>query len=206
MPGDFIPHAEETGQIVDIGTWTINQACKQLRKWLDDGIAPIKMAVNISAQQLQRTDFEQIVLKNIERYKIPSGLLELEITEGVLLQDIDTVILKLKILSLSGITFAIDDFGIGYSSLSYLQKLPIDTLKIDRSFLETIIDETSRSPIITAVVAMAKELEMNVLVEGVETLLQCNYLKSMNCRDIQGFLIARPAPPDEVVTLLCGVD
>jgi diguanylate cyclase (GGDEF)-like protein/PAS domain S-box-containing protein len=192
-PADFIPVSEESGLIIEIGNWVLNEACSELRQWIDAGHEEITLAVNISASQLRQPNFEKTVLETLGRYQLPGDLLELEITENVLMQDIEQAVTKLQSLAAHGVRVAVDDFGIGYSSLSYLQTLPLHTLKIDRSFINEIQTSKSKNTIVTAIIAMSEGLGLEVVAEGVETEVQLNYLKHLGCHKIQGFLLGRPA-------------
>ncbi len=201
-PDNFIPIAEEIGLIGEIGHFMLDTGCKQLRAWIDAGIEPIKLSINVSAYQLAETNFDTIVCELVSHYKIPKNLIMVEITETALMQDMDLIIPRLQSLVLCGIGISIDDFGVGYSSLSYLQLLPIDILKIDRSFLNCIAEEQNNTCIINAIVAMARELNLNVIVEGVETVVQLDYIKDIGCTTVQGFLLGRPLPGKEIKKLL----
>ena len=199
-PNDFIPLAEETGLIKSIGEWVIDSSCQILHQWVQShpALSDITLAVNISASQIDTDNFVDYVLKTLKKYHIQGKQLELEITENVLMQDMELVVGKLKQLAQHGVRFAVDDFGMGYSSLSYLQALPLNNLKIDRSFISTIQSPGDKNSIITAIVAMAKELEMNIVAEGVENAVQMNYVKAIGCPTVQGYWYARPMPADQV--------
>jgi len=164
-----------------------------LRQWIDAGHEDITLAVNISASQLRQPDFETIVIQALKQYQLPGDQLELEITENVLMQDIEQAVTKLQSLAAHGVRVAVDDFGTGYSSLSYLQTLPLHTLKIDRSFISEIQTSKSKNTIVTAIIAMSEGLGLDIVAEGVETEVQLNYLKHLGCHKIQGFLLGRPA-------------
>lgn len=202
MPADFVPFAEESGLIVDIGHWVIKTACKELSRWRLAGFPEIRMAINISARQLREERIVRYIIDTMKKYDIPGRCLELEITENTIMDDMDSVIRKLKELSSHDISIAIDDFGTGYSSLSYLHKLPIQTLKIDRTFLKENRINKSDNTIINTIVVMAKGLNLNVIAEGVETQPQLDYLCGINCREAQGFLFGKPLPADVVTQLL----
>jgi diguanylate cyclase (GGDEF)-like protein len=192
LPDEFILLAEETGLIIDIDRWVLESACAELRRWIDAGSRNVVLAVNISATQLAQPDFEDRVMEALQRYGIPGRQLELEITENILMQDMDQAVHRLKRLSSSGVRIAVDDFGIGYSSLGYLQALPLHTLKIDRSFIHTIQSVQDVNSIVTAIFAMAKELRLEVVAEGVENDAQVEFLRKLNCPKAQGFLLGRP--------------
>ncbi|MBT7208106.1 MAG: EAL domain-containing protein [Gammaproteobacteria bacterium] len=201
-PDEFIPIAEEIGLICEIGRYMLKTGCKQLKTWLDEGIKPLKLSINVSAYQLAESNFDVVLCDLIKKYDIPHHLLMVEITETSLMQDMEQAIPRLKNLVKCGIGICIDDFGVGYSSLSYLQILPIDILKVDRSFLSCITENHEKACIIKAIVAMARELELEVVVEGVETVKQLNYIKNIGCTIVQGFLLGRPLPVNEVSKLL----
>jgi len=201
-PADFIPFAEESGLIVDIGKWVIKAACAELNHWRMDGLPEIRMSINISARQLIEDDIVNDILDTIKGYNIPGQNIELEITENAIMDDMDSVIRKLKELTSHGIAIAIDDFGTGYSSLSYLHKLPIQTLKIDRTFIKESRINKGDNTIINTIVAMAKGLNLNVIAEGVETQAQLDYLREIECNEAQGFLFGKPLPPDVISQLL----
>jgi len=201
-PSEFIPFAEESGLIVDIGLWVLKSACAELSRWREAGLPEIRMSINISARQLMEEHIVNDILSVLKDYDIPGHFLELEITENAIMDDMDSVIRKLKELSIEGITIAIDDFGTGYSSLSYLHKLPIQTLKIDRTFLKENRINKSDNTIINTIVAMAKGLNLNVIAEGVETQTQLDYLREIDCSEAQGFLFGKPLPPEIISQLL----
>lgn len=204
-PNDFIPLAEETGQIVDIGKFMLHAGCQQLQDWVAEGKNPIKLAVNVSALQLSEPDFDRFICDLVHYYDFPTNLLVLEITESSLLQDIDHVIGVLQNISNCGVGIAVDDFGTGYSSLGYLQMLPVQILKIDRSFLSCVKNAHRRVCVIKAIVAMARELQLDVVIEGVETIGQLDYVREdLKCSIVQGFLLGRPLPAEEVAGFFQG--
>ncbi len=201
-PDKFIPVAEEMGLISEVGRFMLNAGCKQIRSWIKQGIEPVKVSVNVSAFQLAESDFDVILCELVRKYEIPKNLLIVEITETSLMQEMDLVLPRLRSLAKCGIGICIDDFGVGYSSLSYLQTLPIDMIKVDRSFLQCISQNSNNTCIINAIVAMAHELRLDVVIEGVETQQQLNYIKDIGCNIVQGFLLGRPLPRDEIQPLL----
>lgn len=202
MPDTFIPVAEEIGLIGELGLFMLHSGCRQLRSWLDRGIKPIKLSINVSAFQLAESNFDSILCELMSQYQIPNNLLMVEITESSLMLEMDLIIPRLKKLVQCGIGICIDDFGVGYSSLSYLQTLPIETLKIDRSFLNCTLQDPDKACIIKAIVAMARELDLNIIVEGVEHQKQLDYVHDIDCSIVQGFLLGRPLPADEITKLL----
>ncbi|PWC64562.1 diguanylate cyclase [Azospirillum sp. TSH7] len=200
-PGEFIPVAEETGFIVPLGDWVLDEACRQMREWLDAGMEPVPVAVNISPKHLRNRsaeDFQRI----IDRHGLPPGLIELEITEGAVMQDIDHALAVLAALKAMGIRVAVDDFGTGHSSLSYLKRLPITTLKIDRSFINGVPNEREDAGIVSTIIAMADMLGLHVVAEGVEKTEQANFLRHHNCTQVQGWLTGRPVPAEAACRLL----
>ncbi len=202
MPGNFIPLAEETGLIINIGSWVLERACREIAVWNRHAVDGVVMAVNISAAQLEQPDFEQQVIDTMDRYGVRSGQLELEITENVLMQDMDQAVTKFQHLASHGVRVAVDDFGIGYSSLNYLKSLPLNTLKIDRSFISDICSPRDKNSIVTAIFAMARELDLEVVAEGVESRGQVDYLKKLRCPKAQGYLLGRPMQAGSAQDLL----
>ena len=201
-PSEFIPFAEESGLIIDIGYWVLKSACAELNRWRKAGLPDIRMSVNISARQLMEDSIVSDVIDILKDYNVPGHCIELEITEHAIMNDMDSVIRKLKELSSHDITIAIDDFGTGYSSLSYLHKLPIHTLKIDRTFLKESRINKGDNTIINTIVSMAKGLNLNVIAEGVESQSQLECLRGIECSEAQGFLFGKPLPPDVISQLL----
>ena len=201
-PCEFISLAEETGLILPIGEWVLNNACAELKRWREAGLTTVRIAINLSSSQLAQHDIVDTILSVLMVNSIPGDMLEIEITENVLMKDIENVVSKLKKLSSFGIKIAIDDFGTGYSSLSYLKKLPIDTLKIDRSFVRDMQNSEEDSSIIQAIIAMAKGLNLNIISEGVETEAQLQQLKEWRCKNMQGFLFSKPIADEAAIDLL----
>ncbi|MCW8950470.1 MAG: EAL domain-containing protein, partial [Sedimenticola sp.] len=184
-PTEFIPVAEENGLINEIGMWVLDGSCAELSKWIKAGHTDIRLAVNVSSKQLTQPEFEHHVFNILTKHGLKGSSLELEITENVLIQDMDQVVTQLRKLHANGVRIAVDDFGIGYSSLGYLQSLPLSTLKIDRSFISGIRATSSRNSIVTAIIAMAKELGLDIVAEGVETEVQHRQLKLLGCPTAQ---------------------
>jgi diguanylate cyclase (GGDEF)-like protein/PAS domain S-box-containing protein len=203
-PSEFIPLAEETGLISSLNEWLLDEACRHYRKWLDQGFAPMRLAINISPQSLEPPDFLDCILSHFARYRLDSSSLEIEITENLLMRDMENVITKLRELVDRDIKLAIDDFGTGYSSLAYLQKFPIDCIKIDKIFVQEIRRPDQEVPLINAITAIANGFHMNLVAEGVETLDQMQILHGAGCRIMQGFLFSKPCPAEEIPTLLAN--
>lgn len=201
-PGFFIPLAEETGLIIPLGEFVLRQACKQARQWQLEGVAEIRVSVNLSVKQLRQGNFVSLVRQVLEETGLPADRLELELTESQLLDDIDNAINISRQLRALGVKLAIDDFGTGYSSLSYLKRFPVDFVKIDRSFISELDQVGEDSAIVRAIIAMVHSLELKVVAEGVETQAQMDFLKAHGCDEMQGYLISRPVPADEFVKLL----
>lgn len=201
-PGDFIPLADETGLIIEIGEWVLHQACMQAKSWHDVGLYPMTISVNVSAVQLGQTQLLNQVADVLSKTGLDPACLELEITESVLMQDAEASIKMLGMLKDMGIKISVDDFGTGYSSLSYLKQLPIDVLKIDKSFTRDIGRDADNSLIVTAIVALAKSLNLSVLAEGVESIEQLGYLRKEKCDRAQGYYYSRPVDPDALLLLI----
>ena len=191
-PVRFIPIAEETGLIVEIGEWVLRTACHEMKNWIDAGLQPIRVAVNISARQLRRRDFCEVVAGILAESGLPAELLELEITESAVMENPEEAISILQSIGRMGVTLAIDDFGTGYSSLAYLKLFPIDHLKIDRSFVADIEFDLNDRAIAFGTIALAHSLGLNVIAEGVETDDQLELLRSNGCDEIQGYLFSKP--------------
>jgi diguanylate cyclase (GGDEF)-like protein/PAS domain S-box-containing protein len=200
-PQDFIPLAEETGLISAIGEQVLNKACMEAAAWRESGFGDISISVNLSSHQIRRDDLYDVVHAALHNSRLPAEYLELELTESMLMEDINHAQDFLNQLRSLGVRLALDDFGTGYSSLSYLKRLPIDTLKIDKSFVAET-RQGQNSPIVEAVMAMSESLKLNVVAEGVETKEQLAYLKGLGCDYAQGYIISRALPASEVLTLI----
>jgi diguanylate cyclase (GGDEF)-like protein/PAS domain S-box-containing protein len=202
LPADFIPIAEDCGLIVPIGRWVLHQACEQARAWLDAGLPATAMAVNVSAMEFQNEGFLEGLSQILQESGWDPGLLELELTESVLMKHVEATIELLQALRESGVQVALDDFGTGYSSLSYLRRFRIDSLKIDRSFVQQIAGGPDDSAIVTAVISMARSLKLRVVAEGVETLQELQFLQARQCDEVQGHYFSRPLPAAQFASLL----
>ena len=192
-PGKFIPVAEETGLIAKLGAWALKQACFDCRNWQRHGLASIRVAVNVSALEFARAGFVEGVLALLDLTGLSGDLLELELTESTLMRDLDESVLKMSGLHKRGVRISIDDFGTGYSSLGYLARLPIDTLKIDRSFVAELGENSTALSLIEGMISLAHSIGKRVIVEGVETEWQLATLRDLGCDEVQGFLLGRPA-------------
>ena len=201
-PGVFIPIAEKSGMIGPIGTWVLEEGIRKYAAWRENYNCDMVLSLNISSIQYKRPDFVSNLLEILEKYRVNPKDIELEITESVLIDDFDQVVAKLRMLKEYGIKISLDDFGTGYSSLSYLKGLPIDTLKIDKSFIDTVIQDECTQVITESIISMVKKLGFETVAEGVETEEQYEYLKKIECDNIQGFLLGKPMPADEIVGLL----
>jgi EAL domain-containing protein (putative c-di-GMP-specific phosphodiesterase class I) len=202
-PAQFIPLAEETGLILPIGLWVIETACAQLKVWQQDAFTrDLVLAVNVSARQFRQPDFVALVRDAVQRHAINPMRLKLELTEGMLLEDVEDTIKVMNILSEFGVQFSLDDFGTGYSSLQYLKRLPLDQLKIDQSFVRNILTDNSDKAIVRTIVAVAQSLGITVIAEGVESEEQRLLLLENSCTHYQGYLFSRPVPIEQFEALL----
>jgi diguanylate cyclase (GGDEF)-like protein/PAS domain S-box-containing protein len=201
-PGEFISLAEESGLIVSIGEWVLRAACLQSKSWQDAGFDPVRMAINISARQFQQPKLVETIAKTLKDTGLDPRFLELELTEGSVMKDPNEAIGKLHELKAMGLRISIDDFGTGYSSLNYLKRFPIDTLKIDRSFVSEIHTDSDDAAIVTAIITLAHALKLTVIAEGVETHEQLEFLTRLNCDEVQGFLFGKPLSAEEFTELL----
>lgn len=195
MPDEMIEIAEESGFIVSIGEWVLREACTQFVKWRADrvGVSPIeRIAINISAVQFRQNDFVDKVINIVAESGIVPSMLELELTESVIVDKIDTVIEKIKRLRKAGIAISMDDFGTGYSSLAYLKRLPFTTLKIDRTFVRDITIDEDDAALVETILSMASIFKLDVIAEGVETIEQFEFLASHGCQYFQGYLCSKP--------------
>jgi len=202
-PDQFIPIAEEMGLIGKIGEFVLRSACAQARQWQNEGLAPTRIAVNLSAHQLTPM-FPKLVDQVLAETGLDSTYLELELTENVALKNVKETAAILRMLNDTGVHLSIDDFGTGYSSLCYLKRLPFQTLKIDRSFVRDIGVDSDDAAITAAMIAMAHNLDIRVIAEGVETNAQLRFLREQNCDMAQGYLFSQPLPAGECFTACCG--
>ena len=203
-PLEFIPIAEETGLIIEIGEWVLRTACEQTRRWLDLGLVPLRVAVNLSTRQFRQANLLDIIADTLSSTGLPAGALELEITESAFIDDIDSAVLLCRKLKNLGVKLSLDDFGTGYSSLAYISRFPFDKLKIDQSFVRDIIENPVNAAIATAAIVMARSLNLSVLAEGVETEAQANFLRSRRCDAMQGYLFSRALSAENFAPLLLG--
>ena len=201
-PAQFVPVAEDCGLILPIGRWVLREACRQARAWQDAGLPPLLIAVNVSAVEFRDKDFVEGVRTILSETGLPARYLELELTEGVLMEDVESAASVLLELKAMGVHLAVDDFGTGYSSLSYLRKFPIDALKIDKSFIHQGTADPDESTIVGAVIAMGRSLKLRVVAEGVETLEQLMVLQGLHCDEAQGFYFSRPVAAAQFADLL----
>lgn len=197
-PAVFIPIAEKNGNIIAIGKWVLENSIKQYAQWYNKYGIDFVLSINISAMQYRREDFVSELVRMINEYQVDPSCIELEITESILIEDFDIILEKLKVLKEYGVRVSLDDFGTGFSSLAYLKKLPIDTLKIDKSFIDTVVSDSSTRIITECIVNMVKALGFESIAEGVEEETQYQYLHAIGCDVIQGFLFGRPQPPEQL--------
>jgi diguanylate cyclase (GGDEF)-like protein/PAS domain S-box-containing protein len=201
-PANFIPLAEETGLIVPIGEWVLRSACAQGKAWIDAGLPPVAIAVNVSARQFLHHDIVALVEAVLEQTGLPPGLLELELTETLIARDVEKVAATIQRLHSAGVRFSIDDFGTGYSNLSQLKRFRVDRLKIDQSFVRNLHTNRNDAAIALAIISLARALDLKVIAEGVETAEQCAFLRKHGCDEIQGYYFSRPVPADGLAGML----
>jgi diguanylate cyclase (GGDEF)-like protein len=201
-PAKFIQLAEDTGLIVPLTEWVIHTACSQNKVWQEAGLLPMDITVNISTRSFQQGDLIKIVQEALSQNSLEPKYLKLELTESTLMHNPDVAVSTLEKLKAMGVKIMIDDFGTGQSSLSYLKRFPVDAVKIDQSFVKDITTNPDNAAIAGAIIAMAHSLKLKVIAEGVETLEQLEFLRSLNCDEMQGYFVSRPAPVDEFTHLL----
>jgi len=192
MPDKFISLAEQTGLIISLGEWVLREACAQMKRWIDEGVADVKMAVNISARQFQLPDLAERVAAILAETGLPGSALEIEITESAIMTDVQQTVALLQELKQMGLSISVDDFGTGYSSLNYLRRFPIDTLKIDRTFVSDIGNTPAGAAIVSAIIRLAQGLQLESIAEGVETQEQLSFLQAEQCGGIQGYFFSPP--------------
>jgi EAL domain-containing protein (putative c-di-GMP-specific phosphodiesterase class I) len=201
-PGEFIPLAEDNGLIVPIGEWVLRTACRQMREWQERGFPAMRVSVNVSARQFHQQHLAEIVLQILEETGLAPEHLELELTESSIMSNAQATIDVLTRLKAMGVTVSIDDFGTGFSSLSYLKRLPIDALKIDRAFIRDLTTDPDDAALVMAIVTLAHNLRLQVVAEGVETDEQLRFLHLLRCDEVQGYRFSKPLPAKELEQLL----
>jgi EAL domain-containing protein (putative c-di-GMP-specific phosphodiesterase class I) len=197
-PAEFIPVAESIGLIGDIGSWTLETACQMAAQWPD----PLKVAVNLSPLQFRNGSMIAFARRSLEQARFPAYRLELEVTEGVLLDDTEYVREQLRALQETGVGIVLDDFGAGYSSLGYLWQFPFNKLKIDQSFVRAMDSKSNVRNILRAIIGLGRSLNLPITAEGVETAEQADYLRSLDCTEAQGYYFGRPVPATEVAAII----
>jgi diguanylate cyclase (GGDEF)-like protein/PAS domain S-box-containing protein len=203
-PAEFIPVAEETGLIIELGEWVLRETCRQIRQWHDAGWPRVPVAVNLSARQFQQRDLVGRIRRILDEYGVAPAMLELEITESSLMHGVDDALVQVRALAEMGIRLAIDDFGTGYSSLSYLKRFPVSRLKIDRTFVRDLCTDREDAAIVASIIGLADTLGLEVVAEGVETTAQLSALRYEGCTLCQGFLFSKPRPADEVAAIFAA--
>ena len=201
-PEEFIPLAEETGLIGPIGEWVLQTACQQAKEWHDSDLSPIRITVNVSARQIEQPGLVRAVANVLADTGLPPQRLQLELTEGAVMRQVDSVTSALAKLRSMGVGISVDDFGTGYSSLGYLKRFPIETIKIDRTFVRDVATDQNDAAIVTTVIAMARGLNLRVVAEGVETEAQLGFLRENKCDEFQGFLVSPPVSPPQFEALV----
>jgi len=203
-PGKFIPVLEESGMILDVGTWAIRKALIESRNWRLTHGGPLRIAVNVSAIQLRQRDFVDSVKRSIDGLGVAATHLDLELTESMLMEGIEENVPKLQAVRDMGVNVAVDDFGTGYSSLAYLAKLPVNALKIDRTFVDTMTHDPQSMTIVSTIISLAHALDLKVIAEGVESEEQAKLLRLLKCDELQGYLFSKPLAPGEIQEFLAS--
>lgn len=201
-PSRFIPIAEKCGLIANIGLWVLNEACRQTRQWLDEGLNPVRVAVNLSAGQCRSEEVPAQIKDALNRYRLEGSLIEVEITESMVMNDTESAISTFWELRQMGVHVAMDDFGTGYSSLSYLKRFPIECIKIDKSFIDDMEEDLNDREIVCAIIAMAHSLGLRVIAEGVENSVQLSLLFRSGCDEIQGYHFSKPLNAEALTSFL----
>jgi EAL domain-containing protein (putative c-di-GMP-specific phosphodiesterase class I) len=201
-PAEFIPVAEESGLIEQIGQWVLEETCAQNQRWQAEGLPPVKASVNVSARQFRNRNFVALVEEVLARTGLDPRWLELEITESMLMGDIEAIIKRMEDIRRVGVSLSIDDFGTGYSSLSYLSRFPITTLKIDRAFIADVQTNPHTAEIARAIIGLSRGLDLEVVAEGAEVIEQIDFLRAHGCELVQGFYYSRPLPAEEFAQML----
>ncbi|TMH81102.1 MAG: EAL domain-containing protein, partial [Betaproteobacteria bacterium] len=201
-PGQFIPILEDTGLILPVGEWVLQTVCAQIKEWQRQGIKPRPVSVNVSARQFQQKNLDAVISRIIRGAGLDPALIEIELTESLLMKDAEETVRVLTTLKASGVTLSVDDFGTGYSSLAYLRRFPLDKLKIDGSFVRDATTEPEDAEIIVAIISLAHNLKLKVVAEGVETEAQLRFLRSHGCDEMQGYYFARPQSLEDCTRLL----
>jgi EAL domain-containing protein (putative c-di-GMP-specific phosphodiesterase class I) len=203
-PADFIPQLEKSGMIIPVGEWVLRQACRAHRKWRELGFNDMRISINVSAAQFSDVDLLDKIQRALQDEHMPKRALELEITENILMRDPVSAAEVLEAIHALGVRVAIDDFGTGYSSLAYLKRFPLDALKIDRTFVRDITNDSGNAAIVEAGISLAHKLDLEVIAEGVETKQQLEFLQKHDCDLVQGYYFSRPLPMPELTQLFHG--
>jgi EAL domain-containing protein (putative c-di-GMP-specific phosphodiesterase class I) len=201
-PIKFIPMAEETGLIVQLGDWVLREACRQNKAWQDAGLPKVNVCVNVSARQFKEKNLISRVVNALAESGMEAKYLELEITESLIMQDVEQAVAMMEELQEMGVKISIDDFGTGYSSLNSLKTFPVARLKIDKSFINNLVSDDSDKAVASAVISLGQKLNLKVIAEGVETAEQVAFLRANNCDEIQGYYFSKPIAPDDLADFL----
>jgi EAL domain-containing protein (putative c-di-GMP-specific phosphodiesterase class I) len=201
-PMQFIPVAEETGLIVPIGYWVLETACRQAKQWQAEGAGDLRISVNVSLRQFQEPDFAKRIAAILHATGLAPNLLDLEITESVAIENLQAILVTISAIKKLGVHFSLDDFGTGYSSLSNLADLPMDSVKIDKSFIQTMLTAPRNAAIARSIISMARSLNLEVIAEGVEESQQLEFLEAHDCDTMQGFLFSKPVDADRLAEML----
>lgn len=202
QPAKFIPIAEASGLILQIDDFVMRTALKQLKAWIDADIMPITVSVNLTGKQLQQDNFTAVLKEIIKDTGLRADYLELEITESMIIKDLDVALGILKDLKSIGVRISLDDFGTGYSSLNYLKRLPIDTIKIDKSFIDEITEDSKEEAIAESIISLAHKMNLSVIAEGIETKKQLEFIRERKCDKAQGYYFSKPLPVEEIERML----